>query len=137
MKTPREILLKRHQATVPKLDATRREVLNAELRAAETSPLNWPRVLWRELVWPCRRIWAGMAAVWLVILVVNFSMRDDSQTMAMQSPPPSPEMILTFRQQERLLAELIGPNETRSAAPPPKPFLPQPRSEGRFETLAA
>jgi hypothetical protein len=33
-----------------------------------------------------------------------------------------------------LLAELIGPNETQ-AAEPPKPFLPQPRSEGRIEIL--
>ena len=36
----------------------------------------------------------------------------------------SPETIMAWRQQERLLAELIGPNETR-AAEPPKPFLPQ------------
>jgi hypothetical protein len=52
--------------------------------------------------------------------------------MARKTPPPSPEMILTFRQQEKLLAELIGPNEPQAAAPP-KPFLPQPRSEGRIE----
>jgi hypothetical protein len=45
-------------------------------------------------------------------------------------------MMLTFRQQELLLAELIGPNETQ-AAEPPKTFTPRPRSERRFETLTA
>ena len=89
---------------------------------------------WLELIWPCRRIWTGLAAVWIALFIFNFSQRDPSELMARKSPPPSPEMILAFRQQERLLAELIGPNETR-AAEPPKPFLPQPRSEGRIEIL--
>jgi hypothetical protein len=140
MKTPREILLEQHRSAAPKLDAIRREVVKVvadvnrrkqpvrELTFAATLA-NAIRLSFLELVWPCRRIWAGLAAVWVVILAVNFSMRDNSQTMAMKSSPPSPEMILAFRQQEKLLAELIGPSETQVAAPP-KPFLPQPRSEG-------
>jgi anti-sigma factor RsiW len=91
---------------------------------------------WHDVIWPCRRIWAGLAAVWVVILAVNLSMRDNSQTMAMKSSPPSPEMIMAFQQQERLLAELIGPNETRNAEPP-KLSLPQPRSQRRIELLTA
>ena len=91
---------------------------------------------WHDMIWPCRRIWAGLAAVWVVILAVNLSMRDNSQTKAMKSSPPSPEMIMAFQQQERLLAELIGPNETRNAEPP-KLSLPQPRSQRRIELLTA
>ena len=91
---------------------------------------------WHDVIWPCRRIWAGLAAVWVVILAVNFSMRDNSQTMALKSSPPSLEMIRAFQQQERLLAELIGPRETRNAEPP-KSFLPQPRSQRRIELLTA
>jgi anti-sigma factor RsiW len=91
---------------------------------------------WHDVIWPCRRIWAGLAAVWVVILAVNLSMRDNSQTMAMKSSPPSPEMIMAFQQQERLLAELIGPNETRNAEPP-KLSLPQPRSQRRIELSTA
>ena len=145
MKTPREILLEQHHSAAPKLDAIRREVLAEKVtpaRAGGSGALaavwfNWPAMLWRELIWPCRRIWTGLAAVWILIFVFNFSQRDPSELLARKTPTPTPEMILAFRQQERLLAELIGPNETRSAEPTPKPFLPQPRSEGRFETLAA
>jgi hypothetical protein len=145
MKTPREILLEQHRSAAPKLDAIRREVLAGKVTPARAGGsgalaavwLNWPVVLWRELIWPCRRIWTGLAAVWILIFVFNVSQRDPSELLARKTPTPTPEMILAFRQQERLLAELIGPNETRSAEPTPKPFLPQPRSEGRFETLAA
>jgi hypothetical protein len=138
MKTPRDILLEQHGAADPKLDAIRRKVVwegrrvaVPKFRVAGTATL--PMLIWRELIWPSRRIWAGLAAVWVLIFVFNFSQRDPAELMARKSPP-SPEMMLTFRQQERLLAELIGPNETQ-AAEPPKPFLPQPRSEGRFEIL--
>ena len=139
MKTPREILLERHQAAAPKLDAIRHEIVWEGLRAAvpkfkaaDTAVL--PMLIWRELIWPSRRIWAGLAATWILIFVFNFAQRDPAELMAQKSPPPSQEMILTFRQQERLLAELIGPNEPQAVAPP-KPFLPQPRSEGRIEIL--
>lgn len=141
MKTPRDFLLERHQAAAPKLDAVRRTVL-VGLNHKDTKARSWTddfvslclggsNKLWQELVWPSRRIWTGLAATWMLIFVFNFSQRDPSELMARKSPPPSPEMILTFSQQERLLAELIGPNEAH-AVEPPKPFLPQPRSEGRI-----
>lgn len=145
MKTSREILLEQHRSAAPKLDAIRREVVeglnnkDAKARSQATGWVAWllgcSNKLWLELVWPCRRIWTGLAAVWVLIFVFNFSQRDPLERMARKSPPPSPEMILAFRQQERLLAELIGLNETHAAEPPPKPFLPQPRSEGRVEIL--
>ena len=128
-----------HQAAAPKLDAIRRKVVwegrraaVPKFRVADTATL--PMLIWRELILPCRRIWAGLAAVWVLIFVFNFSQRDPAELLARKSPPPSPEMILTFRQQEKLLAELIGPNEPQAIASP-KPFLPQPRSEGRIEIL--
>ena len=147
MKTPREILLARHRTVEPKLDAIRREAVKA---AADVNRRKQPvreltfaaalasviRLSFRELVWPCRRTWAALAAVWIALFIFNASQRDKSELAARKLPPPSPEMILTFRQQEKLLAELIGPNEPQ-AVEPPKPFLPQPRSEGRFETLTA
>ena len=144
MKTPREILFARHQAAAPKLDAIRHEIvgqasslsLSGKIQKLETGKMPVLLLIWRELILPSRRIWAGLAAVWVLIFVFNFSQRDPAELMARKSPPPSPEMILTFRQQERLLAELIGPNETQ-AAEPPKLFLPQPRSEGRIQILTA
>ena len=147
MKTPREILFARHQAAAPKLDAIRREIVEAEFKpvgqASRLSPVSsqmetgWKPVLcllWRELIFPCRRIWAGLATTWILIFGFNFAQRDPAELLARKSPPPAPLMILTFRQQERLLTELIGPNEVQAVAPT-KPFLPQPRSEGRIEIL--
>ena len=140
MKTPRDILLAHHQAAAPKLDAIRRSVVD-QLNNQGTQEQSWPAFvvawllgcpnkLWQELVWPSRRIWAGLAAIWIGILILNFSQRDNSPAMAMKSR--SPQMIMTWQQQERLLAELIGPNEP-GVAEPPKRVGPRPRSELRLE----
>jgi hypothetical protein len=99
-----------------------------------TAPANAIRLAFRELVWPSRRVWTGLAAVWLLILAVNVSLRDRTQTFALKSGPVSPEIILSFPQQERLLAELMDAGEPRVAVPP-KPFSPRPSSERRFEAL--
>ena len=55
-------------------------------------------------------------------------MRDKSPVMAEKSAPPSQEVIVELRQQQRLLAELIGPREEHDADRS-KSFVPQPRSE--------
>ena len=142
MKTPRDIMLARHRAVEPKLDAIRREALNV---AADVNRRKQPvrelifaaalanaiKVLFQELVWPCRRTWAGLAAVWVALLIFNVSQWDPSELAARKLPPPSPEAIMAWRQQERLLAELIGPSAPGDAEQR-KIFLPQPRSEGRM-----
>jgi hypothetical protein len=146
MKTPRDILLARHRAVEPKLDAIRQAVVG-KLNNEETKEPGFPAVfvswflgcsenLWRELIFPSRRIWAGLAAVWIVIFIVNFSQRDPERLMARKLPPPSPEAIQAWQQQQRLLAELIGPNEPR-AAQPQKPLVPRPSTERRFEVMTA
>jgi hypothetical protein len=71
-----------------------------------------------------------LAAVWIVILAVDFSVRDNSPRVAEKTVPPSPEVIAELRQQQRLLAELMGPREARDVDRP-KP----PRSERSFEVL--
>ena len=86
----------------------------------------------RDLLWPHPRAWAGLAAVWILIFAVDFSMRDTAPVMAEKATPPSPEVVAELKQQQRMLAELIGANQSRDAEPPR--FLPQPRSE-RVEIL--
>ena len=83
--------------------------------------------------WPHPRAWAGLAAVWIFILMLNFSMWEKSPVVAEKSSPPSPEVIVELRKQQRLFAELMGANETPEADWP-KVFSPQPRS-GRGEFL--
>ncbi len=139
MKTPRDILLERHQATAPKLDAIRREALNVaadvnrrkqpvrELTFAATLA-NAIRLSFWELIWPCRRTWATLAAVWVALFIFNVSQRDKTELVARKLPPPSPEAIMAWRQQEKLLAELIGPSAPGDAEQR-KIFLPKPRTE--------
>jgi hypothetical protein len=142
MKTPREILLQRHQDAAPKLDAIRHNALNAEFKVGQASRLSlislffqmetgWKpvlRLLWLELVWPYRRTWATLAAVWIALFIFNVSQRDKSELAARKLPPPSPEAIMAWRQQERLLAELIGPSVPGDVEQR-KIFLPKPRTE--------
>jgi hypothetical protein len=144
MKTPRDILFARHQAAAPKLAAIRREVLNAELRegrraavpkfrVADTATL--PILIWRELIFPCRRIWTGLATVWVLLFIVNFSQRDGSQTMMAKSATPS-AMMMTFRDQQKLLNELLADRLPPTDADRSKIYSPKPRTETmRFETV--
>lgn len=136
MKTPRDILFARHQAAAPKLDTLRREVVTGLNNKATkeqsfagslvTGLLGCSNKLWRELIFPSRRVWAGLATAWLLILAVNFSLRDHSSVAGQKFSSPAP--MMTFQQQERLLAELTGPDELR-VAERPKIFSPRPRTE--------
>jgi hypothetical protein len=139
MKTPREILLERHRAIKPKLDAIRHSAVAAVCdrristdcvreRRSQTAATTILGIIWRELIFPCRRTWAVLAAVWVALFIFNVSQRDKSELAARKLPPPSPEAILAWRQQERLLAELIGPS-TPGDAERRKIFLPKPRTE--------
>ncbi len=87
------------------------------------------------LLWPHPKAWAGLAAVWLVILALNFSMRDTGPVVAKKFTPPSPAVMAELRQQQRLLTELIGSAEM-GVADRQRVLFPKPRSE-RAEMLAA
>ncbi|HTY87451.1 MAG TPA: hypothetical protein VMB80_08305 [Candidatus Acidoferrum sp.] len=84
-----------------------------------------------NLLWPHPAAWAGLAAVWLVVLAVNVSIRDRAPALAEKFTPP-PEVMVELKRQQRLLAELIGPREARDADRA-KPLVPRPRTEsGEF-----
>lgn len=82
------------------------------------------------LLWPCPKAWAGLAAVWLVILAVNYASEDKSEILEAKSPPPSPQMMIALEEQRKMLATLIESYD-ESPAEPPKPFVPRPRGELR------
>lgn len=79
------------------------------------------------ILWPNPQAWAGLAAAWILILAVDFSIRDKPPVVAEKSAPPSPEVIVELKQQQRMLAELIGARETQDAEP--QKVFPRPRSE--------
>jgi hypothetical protein len=139
MKTPREILFARHQAAAPKLDAVRRSVVeglnneDAKTHSFLSSFVPWclgcSNKIWWELIWPCRRIGTGLAAVWLLIFIVNFSQRDPVSS-ATGRPVHAQAVMMSWQVQQRWMNELLA---DRSATPPeadrPKSVPLKPRTE--------
>lgn len=134
MKTPRELLLKRHRQAQSKLDVIRREALATP---AETKPKPAAisfRQLWHSLRWHV----VGLSAIWVFILLLHFGANQSTQMMAAipSTKAPSRQFIMTsVRENRRQLAEMIGPlaveNQRRDLS------LPKPRSERRSEMLMA
>ena len=87
------------------------------------------------LLWPHPKAWAGLAAVWIFIFALNFSMRDKTPTVAEKVSPPSPEMVAQLKQQQLMFAQLLGANDLQPADR--QKFLPLPHSEKRFEIMTA
>ncbi len=137
MKTPREVLLERHRDAQCSLDVVRRKAL-AALPAPGSANRPQPgrrevplmrAVLkaWRELIWPSRRAWAGMAALWLAVLAANVQMKAAFGPAPGARSAPAREVVRAFAEQRRWLAELLPPIN-----PPPvetTPPSPRPRSE--------
>ncbi len=138
MKTPREILFERHRPAEPRLDAVRQKALGmlppsrgAEvIRLRRGEGVSVQAVLnkvWRELIWPSRRAWAGMAALWLAVLAANLEMKATSPAVPALRSARNVELIQSFAEQRRLLAELVRPVYPPPAAPV-RPDI-RPRSE--------
>lgn len=138
MKTPRDILLSRHQTAMPKLDAIRRSLV-MELNNKETKKQSIPAVfvssflgcsnkLWLELVWPCRRIWTGLAAVWVLLLIVNFSQRDNVSCVTGKTAS-SGEVTMSLQAQQRWMNKLFVDRSAPPEAERPRSFTPKPRTE--------
>ena len=138
MKTPREILLAQHRAAEPRLDELRRTVVANELRHQNSKAQNWmssfwaafrevPNTLWRELVFPCRRLGAGLAAIWMAIAAINISLCDHSPAPIEKSSSPSKTMA--FRDRRELLNAMLDDRSAPLTAEPPRILSPKPRTE--------
>ncbi len=140
MKTPREIVLNRHQSAETPLDQIRRDVV-AELRHEKAANCEPPFLvaaglkLWRELILPARRTWAGIAAVWMVIGVMNLA-QSDRTTAAVGVSPVTPQELRAASEQRRALLLELALLPISEPAEPAKPNL-QPRSQRREEFLNA
>jgi hypothetical protein len=79
------------------------------------------------LLWPHPKAWAGLATVWLLIATLHFSMRETPAGPVLPMARPSPEVLAELRQQHRLYAELMGPNQAPDSDRP-RPVLNKPRT---------
>jgi hypothetical protein len=143
MKTPREILLTRHQAVETELDRIRRDAVAVAADVNRRSPtireftfaataFRALAISFRELIWPCRRTWGALAAVWMALLVFNSTQAEHRQTVVAKSTVSSGELRLALLEQQRLLSEIIGPPPMSPAEPPRRP-TPQPHSERQMD----
>jgi len=115
----------------------REEILGAAARASRVEHHSFLSTLNSQLstiLWPHPVAWGGLAAVWILIFTVDFSVRDRTPSVAERYSPAPAEVVVELRQQQRLLAELMGPRETREADRQ-KNNLPRPRSELDIEIL--
>jgi anti-sigma factor RsiW len=93
------------------------------------SALNQFRAAWQRSRWA----WAGLAAVWVVILVLNSAAREPNPPLvAGQDLPSASEMRVALKQKDLLMAELAFFSEP---AAKPKPVPPSPRSDRRRATF--
>ena len=136
MKTPREVLLARHRGIEPKLEQMWPSVAaicdrrGSREVGAHRAPL---QLLWRELIWPCRRVWAGLACAWTLIIVVHVASSEPTTRDTVKTPPQSREEMQALAEQRRMLAQLIEP--TAEPSEKHKSELPGPRSEQVSQTL--
>jgi hypothetical protein len=74
--------------------------------------------LWQELFWPCRRVWIGLGAAWLVILALNLAAGQAPKLAVNKSARPSRETLMAVREQRRLLIQLLDSGVSASTPPP-------------------
>jgi len=115
MKTPREILLQRHQAIELKLDAVRRNALAALERPGLAQS-------WRAFVLSLRWHLAGMSAVWIAVLLLNLDSAPGSTVViARDKIPPARVILEALLKNRRELMELTEmPTASEPTALPPR-----------------
>lgn len=83
-----------------------------------------------------RAAWGSLAAIWIVILVLNISAQDDSprSQSSRSAASVSPDTLEALKEQQLLLAELVGRPEP-SKVQHRKPAVPGPRSQRREDSV--
>jgi hypothetical protein len=130
MKTPREVLLQRHQPVTPRLDTIRRKVVaDMTARADHESQPIVARFL-REFLLPLRWHLAGMSALWLLAALLNTD-RASTAPQTAKASSPSPQVVAAaLFENRRQLAEMINSpaDDAATSTPVPQPFIPRRRS---------
>ena len=150
MRTLREVLLEKHQAAEPKLDAIRERV-NAGLGAgardararSKEMARGWQPVSaaiessWRQFFWSLRYHLAGLGAAWLVALTLGIDRTPDPTPGVTRRSEASPQQLLAaLLESQRKLRELVAaPDSAPAQEPPRRP--PSPQSQGQPSSTTA
>ncbi len=135
MKTPREILLGKHENIRPRLDALREEFA-AELTRSQTerapqgqpAPADSTGFGWRELLLIGRWHLASLGAVWILIATLRLTGGvTEAPRIAQAKAPSKPTVILTLKENRRQLLEFSGAT-VPSVSPVPPAVSPSRRS---------
>ena len=142
MKTPREILFERHQATEAKLDAVREEVLAklaAERKAGgRTGKLSFKPAV-RQWLWPSPWAWAGAGAAWMLIFAFDFSASQSPEQVVAVPAQALPASVVKMASAERLVLmnSLLDLTQAEPAVPPRPPVSSRPHSERKTQWCCA
>jgi hypothetical protein len=122
MKTPRDLLLAQHRAAEPRLEALRREVVQhcREEQQVAVRGMNFLSLL-------------SVATAWIVILLVNLSLRDPVPSGPVKVYAPA---MMSFQEQQTLLNSLLTDRSSPADIDRPKSFTPRPSGE-RFAVKTA
>ena len=136
MKTPRQILMEQHQNISARLDRVRQEVVaglpaNVQDRSrAENEPpgresISFLTKMWLELFVPARKIWVGLATVWVAVFIVSATSTEET---AGGSPQPAHvNFVQSFQRHTQIMAQAL---DSGDVIPPATPtFQVRPRSE--------
>jgi hypothetical protein len=130
MKTPREILLGRHTAATPALDAIRARAV-ARIAADSTTSNPASPSTFAEFLFSLRWHAAAMAALWLLAAMLSGTPPKPQGSVAQEAPAPPPmPAILAWRDYARDLEENNEPAPRQT--PPPIPHAcidPRPTRE--------
>lgn len=88
------------------------------------------------LLWPNPKAWAGLAAVWILIFALQVASRGGSPMLATVPASRSSGLLMTLKDQQQTLVELMGSNPPGDAEQP-RHSGPKPRSERRNATMVA
>jgi hypothetical protein len=126
MKTPRELILERHQAVESKLDQVRVRALQTALASAphtsrSKASASWLGALWCEVVLPARWAWGGMAAAWMIILGLQATSGLEDSSRAQRAERTSPDVLALLQEQRLLKRELLDGTATAVTHADPAP----------------
>ncbi|MGP8198591.1 MAG: hypothetical protein ACLQU4_03710 [Limisphaerales bacterium] len=115
MKTPREILLQRHEAVELKLDAVRRNALAALERPGLAQSC-------RQFIFSMRWHLAGLSAVWMAVLLLNFDSVPNPTVFIAQDKIPTARVLLEalLKNRRELMELTASPAAGEPAALPPR-----------------